>query len=82
MKVWDGGYIEATEEKNSNGGQRLKNEMRINTYSAPGTVTTATPKLVTKTPHRSMAGTTEAGEKATIIFLTPLESDEQSVKSG
>ena len=60
----------------------MKSEKRINTYSAPRTVTTVAPKFVTKTPHRSMAGTTEAEEKATIIFLTALEYDEQSVISG
>ena len=64
-------------EKNSNGGQwKLESEMRINTYRAPRTVTTVAPELVTKIPHRSMAGTTQAEVTATIIFLTPLEYDE------
>ena len=63
-------------EKKLNGGQRLENEKRINTYRAPRTVTTVAPKFVTKTPHRSMAGTTEAEDKATIIFLIALKYDE------
>ena len=54
----------------------MKSEKRINTYSAPRTVTTVAPKFVTKTPHCSMAVTTETEEKATIIFLTALEYDE------
>ena len=62
-------------------GRDLESEERINTYSAPKIVVTVAPKFVTKTPHCSMAGTTEAEEKATIIFLTALEYDEQSVKS-
>ena len=68
MKVWNGGYIEA--------GQRLESEKRINTYRAPRIVATVALEFVTKTPHRSMAETTEAEEKATIVFLTPLEYDE------
>ena len=74
----DGGYTEPTGWKNPNCGS----ETRIDTYRAPRTVTTVAPKLVTKTPHRSMAGTTQAVVTAIIIFLTPLEYDEQNVKSG
>ena len=68
-----------------NGRQRPECEMKTNTYRAPRTVTMVEPKFVTKTPHRSMAGTTEAGDMATIdiILLTPLNTyDEQNVKSG
>ena len=60
-------------------GWRVKRE---STQTEPRTVATVAPEFVAKTPHRSMAGTTEAEEKATIIFLTPLEYDEQTVKSG
>ena len=59
-----------------------ESEMKIDTYRAPRTVTTIAPRLVTKTPHRSMAGTTQAEATATSIFLTPLGYDEQNVKSG
>ena len=78
--MWGGGGFESAGRKNSNGEQHLESEMRTNTYRAPRTVTTVAPKLVTKTPHRSMAGTMEAEATATIIFLTPLEHDKQSVK--
>jgi hypothetical protein len=61
----------------------LESEKRINTlYRAPRIAVTVTPKFVIKTPHRSMAATTEAEDMATTIFLTPLIYDEQSVKSG
>ena len=53
--------------------------MRTNTYRAPRIVITVAPKFVTKTPHCSTAGTTEAEAIATIIFLTPLRYDEQDV---
>ena len=64
-------------KKNSSGGSGIK----IDTYRAPRTVTAIAPKLVTKTPHRSMAGATQVEATATSIFLTPLEYDEQNVKS-
>ena len=63
--------------KNSDCGSEIK----INTYKAPRTVTTVAPELVAKTPHRSMAGTTQAEVTATIIFLTPLEYDERNLES-
>jgi len=47
--------------------------MRGDTYRAPRDVTTAAPELVTRTPHRSIAGMTEADAIANIMFLTPLE---------
>ena len=49
--------------------------MRGGTYRAPRDVTTAAPKLVTRTPHRSMAGMMEADAIANIKFLTPLERE-------
>ena len=76
------GYIEGTEEKNSNGGQRSKSEARTNTHRALRIVATVASKFVTKLPYRSMAGTTEVEDMATVIFLTPLKYDEQGVNSG
>ena len=81
MKVLDGGYIEAT-GGDSIGGQRWEVETRISTHRARRTVATVALNFVTKILHCSMAGTTEAEEKATIIFLAALEYDEQTVKSG
>lgn len=49
---------------------------------APKSVTAVAPKFVTKIPHRSMAGTTGAEARATIIFLTPLESNEPKHEIG
>ena len=42
------------------------------TYMAPRIMMTAAPKLVTRTPHRSMDGTTRDVATANIMFLTPL----------
>ena len=50
-----------------------KNKVRGNTHRAPRDVTTAAPKLVTRTPHLSTAGMTAADAIANIMFLTPLE---------
>jgi len=53
--------------------RRQKNKLSGNAYRAPRDVTTVAPKLVTRTPHRSTAGTTEVDAIANIKFLTPLE---------
>jgi len=50
----------------------IKQVMR-ETYRAPRDVRIAAPELVTRTPHRSMAGMMLADAIANIKFLTPLE---------
>lgn len=54
------------------GGLGSEKKLR-KTYRAPRDVTTAAPKLVTRTPHRSMEGIMPADAVAIIKFLIPLE---------